>query len=55
VVGTIASYFGYTVDQNAAGVRRASTYSVVFCCMLVIASHLILNAVIPFWLGRNFR
>jgi phospholipid/cholesterol/gamma-HCH transport system permease protein len=55
LVGTIASYFGYTVDENAAGVRRASMYSVVFSCLLVIASHLILNALIPFWLGRRFR
>ena len=55
VVGTISSFFGYTVHENAAGVRRASMYSVVFSCLFVITSHLILNAVIPFLFGRSFR
>ena len=55
VVGTIPSFFGYTVHENAAGVRRASMYSVVFSCLFVIASHLILNALIPFLSGRSFR
>jgi len=55
VVGTIPSFFGYTVHENAAGVRRASMYSVVFSCLFVIASHLVLNALIPFLFGRSFR
>jgi phospholipid/cholesterol/gamma-HCH transport system permease protein len=55
VVGTIPSFFGYTVDENAAGVRRASMYSVVFSCLFVIASHLFLNALIPFLTGRSLR
>jgi phospholipid/cholesterol/gamma-HCH transport system permease protein len=55
VVGTIPSFFGYAVHESAAGVRRASMYSVVFSCMFVIASHLILNALIPFLSGRSFR
>jgi phospholipid/cholesterol/gamma-HCH transport system permease protein len=55
VVGTIPSFLGYTLDENAAGVRRASMHSVVFSCLFVIASHLILNAVIPFLSGRSFQ
>jgi phospholipid/cholesterol/gamma-HCH transport system permease protein len=55
VVGTIPSFFGYTVHENAAGVRRASMYSVVFSCLFVITAHLILNALIPFLSGRSFR
>jgi phospholipid/cholesterol/gamma-HCH transport system permease protein len=55
VIGTVASYFGYTVDENAAGVRRASMYSVVLSCLLVIASNLILNQLLPFWLSGSFQ
>jgi phospholipid/cholesterol/gamma-HCH transport system permease protein len=55
VVGTIPSFFGYNVHENAAGVRRASMYSVVFACLFVIASHLTLNALIPFLSGRSIH
>ena len=40
VIGTVASYFGYTIEGNAAGVRRASMHSVVFSSLLVIALNL---------------
>ena len=55
VVGTVASYFGYTVDEHAAGVRRAAMYSVVLSCLLVIASSFILNQLIPFWFSGGYR
>jgi phospholipid/cholesterol/gamma-HCH transport system permease protein len=55
VIGTVPSFLGYTLDENAGGVRRASMHSVVFSCFFVIASHLILNAVIPFLSGRSFQ
>jgi len=55
VVGTIPSFFGYAVHESAAGVRRAAMYSVVFSCLFVIASHLILNALIPSLSLRSFR
>jgi phospholipid/cholesterol/gamma-HCH transport system permease protein len=50
VVGTVASYFGYTVEENAVGVRRASMRSVVLSCLFVIALNLIiLNQMMSFW------
>ena len=55
VVGTIPSFLGYTLGENAAGVRRASMHSVVFSCLFVIASHLILNALIPFLSAGGFE
>jgi ABC-type transporter Mla maintaining outer membrane lipid asymmetry permease subunit MlaE len=55
VVGTISSFFGYAVHESAAGVRRAAMYSVVFSCLFVIASHLIVNALIPSLSLRSFR
>jgi phospholipid/cholesterol/gamma-HCH transport system permease protein len=53
VVGTVASYFGYTVEENAVGVRRASMRSVVLSCLFVIALNLfILNQLISWFPGR---
>ncbi|HMF78598.1 MAG TPA: ABC transporter permease [Bryobacteraceae bacterium] len=50
VVGTVASYFGYTVEENAVGVRRASMRSVVLSCLFLIALNLvILNQMMSFW------
>ena len=50
VVGTVASYFGYTVEESAVGVRRASMRSVVLSCLFVIALNLIiLNQIMSFW------
>src|SRR6266404_7274534 len=40
VIGTVASYFGYTIEGNAAGVRRSSMHSVVLSSLLVIALNL---------------
>jgi phospholipid/cholesterol/gamma-HCH transport system permease protein len=49
IVGTVASYLGYTVEENAVGVRRASMHSVVLSCLLVIALNVILNQMMSFW------
>jgi phospholipid/cholesterol/gamma-HCH transport system permease protein len=49
VIGTIASYLGYTVEENAAGVRRASMHSVVVSSLFVIVLNLILNQMMSFW------
>ena len=55
VIGTVPSFLGYTLDDNAAGVRRAAMHSVVFSCLFVIAVHLILNALLPFWSAGGFE
>jgi len=55
VIGTIPSFFGYTESENAAGVRRASTYSVVFSCLLVIAANVIFNQTVLFRLLGDIR
>jgi phospholipid/cholesterol/gamma-HCH transport system permease protein len=49
VIGTVASYFGYAVEENAVGVRRASMHSVVLSCLFVIALSLIVNPMMSFW------
>jgi phospholipid/cholesterol/gamma-HCH transport system permease protein len=49
VVGTVASYLGYTVEESAVGVRRASMHSVVLSCLFVIALNLILNQMMSYW------
>jgi phospholipid/cholesterol/gamma-HCH transport system permease protein len=48
VIGTVACYFGYTVEEKAVGVRRASMHSVVLSCFFVIALNLILNQMMFF-------
>jgi phospholipid/cholesterol/gamma-HCH transport system permease protein len=49
VIGTVACYFGYSVEENAVGVRRASMHSVVLSCLFVIALSLIVNPMMSFW------
>lgn len=49
VIGTVACYFGYTVEGNAVGVRRAAMHSVVVSCLFVIAFDLALNQMMSFW------
>jgi phospholipid/cholesterol/gamma-HCH transport system permease protein len=49
VIGTIACYLGYTVEENAVGVRRASMHSVVLSCLFAIALNLIVNLMMSFW------
>lgn len=49
IIGTISCYLGYTAEQGAAGVGRASTRSVVFSSLLVILVDVILVKSILFW------
>jgi len=49
IIGTVSSYLGYNSAQGAAGVGRASTYSVVFSSLLLILSEVILVKIILFW------
>jgi len=48
-IGTVASYLGYTVEENTAGVRRASMHSVVVSSLFVITLNLFLNQMMSFW------
>ena len=48
-IGTVACYFGYSVEENAVGVRRASMHSVVLSCLFVIALNLMVNQMMSFW------
>jgi phospholipid/cholesterol/gamma-HCH transport system permease protein len=43
VIGTVSCFLGYNAKQGAAGVGRASTYSVVLSLLLVILSDVILE------------
>lgn len=49
IIGTVSCYLGYTAEQGAVGVGRASTRSVVFSSLLVILSEVILVKIILFW------
>jgi ABC-type transporter Mla maintaining outer membrane lipid asymmetry permease subunit MlaE len=49
VIGTVACYFGYTVEESAVGVRRASMHSAVVSCLFVIAFDLVLNQFMSLW------
>ncbi|HEX5426021.1 MAG TPA: ABC transporter permease [Candidatus Acidoferrales bacterium] len=49
VIGAVACYFGYTVEENAVGVRRAAMHSVVVSCLFVIAFDFTLNRMMSFW------
>lgn len=53
VIGTVACYLGYTVEENAVGVRRASMHSVGLCCLLVIAFNLILDQIMSLWFSGS--
>ena len=48
IIGTVSCYFGYTINEGSAGVRRASTTSVVLSSLLIILSDVILVKVIFF-------
>ncbi len=42
IIGLISSYFGYTTDEGASGVGRASTSSVVVSSLLIILADVVL-------------
>ncbi|MGE3404584.1 MAG: MlaE family ABC transporter permease [Vicinamibacterales bacterium] len=48
IIGTIASYLGFTTSQGTEGVGRTSTRSVVFASILIIVSNVVLVRLIFF-------
>ncbi|MBI2833060.1 MAG: ABC transporter permease [Acidobacteria bacterium] len=42
IIGTVASYLGYTTEQGTEGVGRASTRSVVLASILIIVCNVVL-------------
>jgi phospholipid/cholesterol/gamma-HCH transport system permease protein len=49
----VSGYFGYTTDEGAAGVQRASTNSVVLSSLLIILTDVVLVKAIFFLFPRN--
>jgi phospholipid/cholesterol/gamma-HCH transport system permease protein len=49
IIGTASCYFGFTIDEGSAGVRRAATSSVVVSSLLVILSDVCLVKIIYFF------
>lgn len=49
IIGTVSCYFGYTTNEGADGVRRASTNSVVLSSLLIILSDVLLVKCIFFF------
>ena len=48
LIGTIASYLGFTTTSGTEGVGQASTRSVVLASMLIIVSNVVLVKMIFF-------
>ncbi len=48
IIGTVSCFFGFTINEGSAGVRRASTTSVVYSSLLIILSDVILVKLIFF-------
>ena len=48
IIGVVSCFFGYTTNEGSAGVRRASTTSVVLSSLLIILSDVILVKLIFF-------
>jgi phospholipid/cholesterol/gamma-HCH transport system permease protein len=46
IIGTVSSYLGYTAAGGSAGIGRASTRSVVYSSMLLIAANVLLVRII---------
>jgi phospholipid/cholesterol/gamma-HCH transport system permease protein len=53
IIGTIASYLGFTTTQGTEGVGRASTRSVVFASILIIVTNVVLVRLIFFFFPAN--
>jgi len=49
IIGTVSCYFGFTINEGSAGVRRAATNSVVLSSLLVILSDICLVKIIYFF------
>jgi phospholipid/cholesterol/gamma-HCH transport system permease protein len=48
IIGVTSSYFGYTTNEGASGVGRASTNSVVLSSLLIILADVLLVKIIFF-------
>jgi phospholipid/cholesterol/gamma-HCH transport system permease protein len=53
IIGTIASYLGFTTSQGTEGVGRTATSSVVLSSMLIIVSNVVLVRLIFFLFPGN--
>jgi phospholipid/cholesterol/gamma-HCH transport system permease protein len=53
IIGTIASYLGFTTSQGTEGVGRTATRSVVLSSMLIIVSNVVLVRLILFLFPSN--
>jgi phospholipid/cholesterol/gamma-HCH transport system permease protein len=53
IIGTVASYLGFTTSQGTEGVGRTSTRSVVFASILIIMSNVVLVKLIFFFFPEN--
>jgi phospholipid/cholesterol/gamma-HCH transport system permease protein len=49
IIGSVSSFFGYTVNEGSAGVRKAATNSVVLSSLLIILSDVVLVKMIYFF------
>jgi len=46
IIGTVSSYYGYTMNEGTEGVGKAATNSVVICSLLVILADVVLVKII---------
>jgi phospholipid/cholesterol/gamma-HCH transport system permease protein len=46
IIGTVSSYYGYTMNEGTQGVGKAATNSVVICSLLVILADVVLVKII---------
>jgi len=53
LIGTVSCYFGFTINEGSAGVRRAATNSVVLSSLLVILSDVCLVKIIYFFFPES--
>ena len=53
IIGTVASYLGFTTTQGTEGVGRTSTRSVVMSSMIIIVSNVVLVKLIFFLFPAN--
>ena len=49
IIGSVSSFFGYTINEGSAGVRKAATNSVVLSSLLIILSDVLLVKIIYFF------
>ncbi len=54
IVGSVSCFYGYTINEGSAGVRRAATNSVVMSSLLIILSDVLLVKLIYFFFPGGF-